>query len=719
MAASPMPADSRPEMGTPSSVASDGSRAAAGGATPSSVGSPLGSPSPTKTKRKSESIRVVARFRPLSSKERSRNRMEVEIGDDGASCAVRLRDAAEMAASGRRTSTTSTGESPAAGVDPAHEFHLDAVLSGDVNNEELHSIVGRDAVRSLMEGFNGTLFAYGQTGSGKTHSLLGPDALDMRAAVAAGRAEVDDDRGVVPRVCADLFAAMESTPESEVSEFVVHASYLEVHNERVNDLLRPDSSGQNLKLRESRAAGTQVIGLTQEMVSSPVDFLDLLELGAKSRATAATKANERSSRSHCIFTIMLEAKLPDGSLRHSRLNLVDLAGAETVKSTGATGATLTEANKINASLTALGKCIKALSSKGDHVPFRDSKLTRLLKDSLGGNTRTTLLVCASQHHASFPMTVSTLRFAQRAKTVRTRVSVNVVRSPEQLMAVIKLMKKELTALKVENARLSGHAVPRIAEIANGGDEEDTSAASGTSEDSEGADAQALVEEARAATAAAQKRVAALESEVAQLREVSAAAAEAAAADAASRGDAELAALHKAVAAAERRAKDAEARCELLQKRYDGVVALGNRSRRRKGAGGDSSDADTSDSDDSYSDASAGAGAAGQSTARIAASSFRKGSVLASIHKRRGSTGAGGTGTEVADAAAAAATKGGVWGTVGGDIDLTAIKLKLSYWGARAVSELETPASKAAAGGRRPRTASSHSSRAGTPRSGWL
>merc|ERR1712137_1065258 len=189
--------------------------------------------------------------------------------------------------------------------------------------------------------------------------------------------------------------------------------------------------------------------LSEEYVSSEEDIADLIRQGETSRSVASTKMNARSSRSHSLFIITVEQKnLADGSTKEGRLNLADLAGSEKVGKTGATGNTLEEAKKINQSLSALGNCINALTkSNAKHIPYRDSKLTHILRESLGGNCKTTLLVACSPHIFNLEETVSTLQFAKRAKTIKNSVKVNKQRSVEELMAIIEKLKKELMYFK--------------------------------------------------------------------------------------------------------------------------------------------------------------------------------------------------------------------------------------------------------------------------------
>merc|ERR1712137_958431 len=231
---------------------------------------------------------------------------------------------------------------------------------------------------------------------------------------------------------------------------------MEIYKENVRDLLHP--SAPTLSVRESPTKGVYVEGLTEEYVASEEDITELIQLGERSRSVSSTKMNQRSSRSHSLFIIIVEQKnLADDSVKIGRLNLIDLAGSEKVGKTGATGNTLEEAKKINQSLSALGNCIHALTeAKRGHVPYRDSKLTRILQESLGGNTKTTLVITASPHVFNAEETLSSLRFGARAKTIQNKVSQNVKRSVEELMAIINALKGELIRLKTYCVSLESH-----------------------------------------------------------------------------------------------------------------------------------------------------------------------------------------------------------------------------------------------------------------------
>lgn len=289
-----------------------------------------------------------------------------------------------------------------------------------------------------MKGYNGTIFAYGQTGAGKSFTMFGPSNGD------------DSTRGIIPRACKHIFDCIESD-ETE-TEYTLKCSFLEIYKEIIRDLLDP--AGVNLKVRETPSRGVWVQGLSEHFVACIEDIMDLLELGEKSRATSSTKMNSVSSRSHSLFILTLTQKNPDGSTREGKLNLADLAGSEKVGKTGASGETLEEAKKINQSLSALGNCINALTkSKKSHIPYRDSKLTHILRESLGGNSKTTLIIACSPHSFNVEETISTLKFGQRAKSIKNSVKINQQRSVKELEQIIETLSNELALLRGYSEKL--------------------------------------------------------------------------------------------------------------------------------------------------------------------------------------------------------------------------------------------------------------------------
>ncbi|CAL8468827.1 g8368 [Coccomyxa elongata] len=325
-----------------------------------------------------------------------------------------------------------------------YRFTFDRVYSPDSGQAEVYEHSAKRTVLSTLQGYNAAIIAYGQTGTGKTYTMEGE--------------QHGPERGIIPRAVEDVFAYIENDT-APGSKYLVRASYLQIYNEVISDLLKPER--QNLTIKEDRKRGVFVDGLSEWVVRSPQEVYGLIERGAEQRATGTTKLNELSSRSHAVFIIIIEKSTvpseevdangedleqfrgvapgmgrmgngPQGGeamhcVKVGKLNLVDLAGSERVHITGATGKRLEESKKINQSLSALGNVISALTDARGvraHIPYRDSKLTRILEDSLGGNCKTTMMATVSPALEAFPETVSTLKFAHRAKAVRNAAHVN-------------------------------------------------------------------------------------------------------------------------------------------------------------------------------------------------------------------------------------------------------------------------------------------------------
>lgn len=298
-----------------------------------------------------------------------------------------------------------------------------------------------------MDGFNSTIFAYGQSGSGKTFSMLGPE--EVTEVLVNGNdipEEIQELFGIIPRSTFHIFDSVEQGVKRS-TQFTIKVSYLEIYNEAINDILcSPPNT--NLKLREFVGQGMSVMGLFERCITTPEEVFECLSIATANRIVCATGQNARSSRSHTVFVITVDQTLADGSTKSSRLNLVDLAGSEKLSKTGATGQALKEAQKINLSLTTLGRCIKALTSKTEtHVPYRESKLTQILKESLGGNAKTALICTGSMRKVHFEETVGTLKFAERAKQVKNSAKSNVKRSVEELELLVEQLKLEIARLK--------------------------------------------------------------------------------------------------------------------------------------------------------------------------------------------------------------------------------------------------------------------------------
>lgn len=319
-------------------------------------------------------------------------------------------------------------------------YQFDRVFySPTTTQKEVYDLAARDTIEDVLAGYNGTIFAYGQTGAGKSFSMSGSDVTHP------------EGKGIIPRACDHIFQHIAA--DAAGTEYTLKCAFLEIYKENIHDLLDPEAGG-NLKVRETPSRGVWVQGLSEHFVTSVEDIIELLQTGEKYRAVSATRMNAVSSRSHSLFILTLIQRNPDGSTKEGKLNLADLAGSEKVGKTGASGDTLEEAKKINQSLSALGNCINALTkAKRGHVPYRDSKLTHILRESLGGNSKTTLLIACSPHVFNVEETISTLKFGQRAKTIKNQVHVNQQRSVKELEAIIDNLTRELTYLKLYSEHL--------------------------------------------------------------------------------------------------------------------------------------------------------------------------------------------------------------------------------------------------------------------------
>ena len=298
-----------------------------------------------------------------------------------------------------------------------------------------------------MEGFNATIFAYGQSGSGKTYSMLGPEQVTELLVNQSSELtpEVEAMFGILPRAIFHIFDII-SEGLQKGTKYTLKVSYIEIYNECINDILSTPPA-QNLKIREFPNQGMCVIGMQEAITNTHEAVFEVISAGTANKIECATGQNARSSRSHTVFIVTCEQVLLDGSTRVSKINLVDLAGSEKLSKTQAQGQALKEAQKINLSLTTLGRCIKALSGKaGEHVPFRESKLTMILKESLGGNSKTCLIVTGSMRKVHLEETVSSLQFAERAKMVKTAAKSNVKRSPEEMEVMVEQMREEIARL---------------------------------------------------------------------------------------------------------------------------------------------------------------------------------------------------------------------------------------------------------------------------------
>lgn len=341
----------------------------------------------------SEALKVVVRCRPMSRKEEASGyerilEMDVKLGQ------VTLRNP-----------KASPGEL-------AKTFTFDAVYDASSKQADLYDETVRPLIDSVLQGFNGTLFAYGQTGTGKTYTMQGVWA-DL------------EKRGVIPNSFEHIFTHIS---RSQNQQYLVRASYLEIYQEEIRDLLAKDQS-KKMELKENPETGVYIKDLSSFVTKNVKEIEHVMNLGNQTRSVGSTNMNEYSSRSHAIFVITVECSEtgPDGEdhIRVGKLNLVDLAGSERQSKMGAQGERPKEASKINLSLSALGNVISALvDGKSTHIPYRDSKLTRLLQDSLGGNAKTIMVATLGPASHSYDESLSTLRFANRAKNIKNKPRVN-------------------------------------------------------------------------------------------------------------------------------------------------------------------------------------------------------------------------------------------------------------------------------------------------------
>ncbi|XP_043461021.1 kinesin-like protein KIF18A [Leptopilina heterotoma] len=309
-------------------------------------------------------------------------------------------------------------------------FIFDRVFGIESTNEDIFQGSTKDLILNLLDGYNCSVFAYGATGAGKTHTMLGKDR----------------DPGITYRTMAELFNQINL--QKEQRDFELGVTYLEVYNENVQDLLH--KSGP-LHLREDGRCGIIVAGLKIITIHSPDELLSLLARGNKNRTQHPTDANEESSRSHAVFQVYVNitSKL-DGQVKQVKLSMIDLAGSERASATGGKGARFKEGANINKSLLALGNCINNLADGIKHIPYRESKLTRLLKDSLGGNCQTVMIANVSPSSMSYEDTCNTLRYANRAKKIKTSIKKNIVDCQMHVTTYIKMVdeqKREIALLK--------------------------------------------------------------------------------------------------------------------------------------------------------------------------------------------------------------------------------------------------------------------------------
>ncbi|PLW15697.1 hypothetical protein PCANC_14326 [Puccinia coronata f. sp. avenae] len=393
----------------------------------------------------SGNIKVVVRCRPLNSREIAR----------GAKCLIRMEagthtflsppvdnEPSNGDAKSKSKSSATDKETKSFAFDHSYWSACPKDEPGYASQQTLYEDLGVDLLNNSFEGYNSCIFAYGQTGSGKSYSMMG----------------YGQDRGIIPLTCSALFDRIQEKLVTDPTvRYTVEVSFMEIYNERVRDLLNPKNKG-NLRVREHPSLGPYVEDLSKLAVQSYSDVETLMDEGNKARTVAATNMNETSSRSHSVFTLLLTQRRKDATTgmegeKVSRISLVDLAGSERANSTGATGVRLKEGAQINKSLTTLGKVISALAMAGsstgpgkkkkadEHVPYRDSVLTWLLKDSLGGNSKTAMIAAISP--ADYEETLSTLRYADQAKKIKNKAVVN----EDPNAKLIRELKEELDTLR--------------------------------------------------------------------------------------------------------------------------------------------------------------------------------------------------------------------------------------------------------------------------------
>uniref|UniRef100_A0A4X1UXH3 Kinesin family member 27 n=1 Tax=Sus scrofa TaxID=9823 RepID=A0A4X1UXH3_PIG len=337
-------------------------------------------------------------------------------------------------------------------------FTFDFVFGKNSTQDEVYNTCIKPLVLSLIEGYNATVFAYGQTGSGKTYTIGGGHVVSV----------VEDQKGIIPRAIQEIFQNISENPSID---FTIKVSYIEVYKEDLRDLLELETSMKDLHIREDEKGNTVIVGAKECQVESADEVMSLLEMGNAARHTGTTQMNEHSSRSHAIFTISLcqveknRESAKDGSWyspRHivSKFHFVDLAGSERVTKTGNTGERFKESIQINSGLLALGNVISALGDprrKSSHIPYRDAKITRLLKDSLGGSAKTVMITCVSPSSSDFDESLNSLKYANRARNIRNKPTLNF--SPEsdrmdEMEFEIKLLREALQSQQTGNSQTS-------------------------------------------------------------------------------------------------------------------------------------------------------------------------------------------------------------------------------------------------------------------------
>ncbi|XP_011904805.1 PREDICTED: kinesin-like protein KIF1B isoform X13 [Cercocebus atys] len=370
------------------------------------------------------SVKVAVRVRPFNSRETSKE----------SKCIIQMQ--------GNSTSIINPKnpkEAPKSfSFDYSYWSHTSPEDPCFASQNRVYNDIGKEMLLHAFEGYNVCIFAYGQTGAGKSYTMMGK--------------QEESQAGIIPQLCEELFEKINDNCNEEMS-YSVEVSYMEIYCERVRDLLNPKNKG-NLRVREHPLLGPYVEDLSKLAVTSYTDIADLMDAGNKARTVAATNMNETSSRSHAVFTIVFTQKKHDNETnlsteKVSKISLVDLAGSERADSTGAKGTRLKEGANINKSLTTLGKVISALAEvskkkkKTDFIPYRDSVLTWLLRENLGGNSRTAMVAALSPADINYDETLSTLRYADRAKQIKCNAVIN----EDPNAKLVRELKEEVTRLK--------------------------------------------------------------------------------------------------------------------------------------------------------------------------------------------------------------------------------------------------------------------------------
>ncbi|XP_030182712.1 kinesin-like protein KIF1A isoform X20 [Lynx canadensis] len=376
------------------------------------------------------SVKVAVRVRPFNSREMSRD----------SKCIIQMSGSTTTIINPKQPKETPKSFS----FDYSYWSHTSPEDIKYASQKQVYRDIGEEMLQHAFEGYNVCIFAYGQTGAGKSYTMMGKQEKDQQ--------------GIIPQLCEDLFSRINDTTNDNMS-YSVEVSYMEIYCERVRDLLNPKNKG-NLRVREHPLMGPYVEDLSKLAVTSYNDIQDLMDSGNKARTVAATNMNETSSRSHAVFNIIFTQKRHDAETnitteKVSKISLVDLAGSERADSTGAKGTRLKEGANINKSLTTLGKVISALAEmdsgpnknkkkkKTDFIPYRDSVLTWLLRENLGGNSRTAMVAALSPADINYDETLSTLRYADRAKQIRCNAVIN--EDPNNKL--IRELKDEVTRLR--------------------------------------------------------------------------------------------------------------------------------------------------------------------------------------------------------------------------------------------------------------------------------